>query len=403
MIQQPCLSFRIPFSPDVVKYEFDTWNNECPFYYWVGNGSAIRRLSRTLFAALNRPTHESCDASFAFLGPASTGKTTLARAYAKILGLPFVEIQPKSVTKVLDVVTKVAEAVIPFGFELLDQQTEQNRIAEYTKKRVGSDNSCSQTSRLQESCLHILQGEKDCDILLPPCVIFIDEVHALKDNIVQGLLNALESNDRMMQTEPVGKDGQSWTVDCSKVCWMVATTERGQLFGPFDSRFTKIQLDYYTREEMAEIVHLNNKDFSDEVCHLVAKFAGYIPREALDFAKEMRAEKNLSDDKTWEEAALQVADDRGVDETGMSRKSLKILTALGQGAVSKGRLATEARCGQEELEKYVLPMLMSDLTGDPAFVTICSKGCCLTEAGLAYLNKRGIPNKGAEAISKNGS
>ena len=367
------------------KYAVDPWNYKCPFHEWVGNEAALRRLSRAAYVALGRETHESSDASFAVLGPASTGKTTLTRMYAKLLGLPFIEVQPKSVTTVLDIVTKIASAVLPFGFELLDQKTEQGRISEFT----GNKN------------LMILQGDRDCDILLPPVVVFIDEVHALRDNVMQGLLNAVESNDRMMQTEPVGKEGQGWTVDCSKVCWMVATTERGQLFGPFDSRFAKIQLDYYTREEMATIVRYNNSEWDETVCKLVAKFAGYIPREALDFAKEMRAEQAMSGDD-WNKVARRVADDRGVDATGMPRKNLRILTALGQGPVSKNRLATEARCGLEELENYILPMLMSDLTGDPAFVTVCSKGCCLTEAGLAYLNERRIANKGAEAIPKDG-
>ena len=86
-----------------------------------------------------------------------------------------------------------------------------------------------------------------------------------------------------------------WYANCKNVCWIVATTERGKLFGPFDSRFTKVELDMYGTEEIAMIVYIDNhKWFDREVCRLVAKYCSRLPREALDFAKAMKQEYDLN-------------------------------------------------------------------------------------------------------------
>jgi Holliday junction resolvasome RuvABC ATP-dependent DNA helicase subunit len=289
--------------------------------------------------------------------------------FANALELPFVEIQPKAVGKVHDIFMRIAEVCESSGLEL---------------------------KRIPEEWPNYDGPKPVPDIYLPPMVVFIDEVHALKDNVVQGLLNAVESRDRMMQTEPIGQNS-GFRINCSRVCWVVATTERGQLFGPFDSRFVKIQLDYYTRKEIAKIVSMAYEDLDEETCHLVAKFASHIPREALDFAKEMIVEQKMSKG-SWEAAALQVAKDRGIDEYGMTQQRLNILSALGQGPLSKNRVCLEARCQIEELERYVMPVLLSDLTGDPALVTTSTRGYCLTRAGLAELDKRGIAHRGEDAL-----
>ena len=74
---------------------------------------------------------------------------------------------------------------------------------------------------------------------VPPCVIFIDEVHALARNLVPELLKAVAPNDGMLPIEG------GWLADCRRVCWIIATTERELLFPPFDNRFRKVHLEMY--------------------------------------------------------------------------------------------------------------------------------------------------------------
>ena len=382
MLYQPSLRFELNV-PEYNKLLVNPDYDECAFYGFVGNEAAVRRLSRVAFLALGREDHQCSDFSFALLGPASTGKTTLAERFAKCLGLPFVKIQPKSVTRVNDILVRAAEACESQGLELMRDGEEVSHFR-------------SDARFITEAW----SGGNPPDIWLPPMIIFLDEVHALKDSVVQGLLTAIESKDRLMQA--VNDVGQQWSVDCSRVCWMIATTERGQLFGPFDSRFVKIHLDYYSRSQIAEIINKTHPDWDKRTCEFVSQYAGHIPREALDFAGEVKMEQEMSGD-TWSAVIKRVADDRGIDaKTGLTRTRLKIITELAQGPISKNRIGMEARCEQEELERFVMPVLLSDMSGEPALVAVSNKGYCLTREGLAFCIKHGIPNKGEEALP-NGS
>ena len=87
---------------------------------------------------------------------------------------------------------------------------------------------------------------------MPPCVVFIDEVHALPRNLIPELLKAVEPKDGILVVE------NGTEADCRKVCWIIATTERGLLFPPFENRFRKIHLEMYGAEEIAAIVQLDH-------------------------------------------------------------------------------------------------------------------------------------------------
>jgi MoxR-like ATPase len=120
--------------------------------------------------------------------------------------------------------------------------------------------------------------------LVPPCVVFIDEVHDLDPKVVNGMLTGTENADRYLVTESGVK------VMTDYVCFIIATTNREMLFDPFDTRFTKLYLRYYNTKEMGQIVKLKNPDWTSEMCLYVARYASRVPREADDFAKDVREE-----------------------------------------------------------------------------------------------------------------
>jgi Holliday junction resolvasome RuvABC ATP-dependent DNA helicase subunit len=221
-------------------------------------------------------------------------------------------------------------------------------------------------------------------------------VHGLPRDIRDGLLKAIESKDRMLCIEG------GWYADCRNVCWVVATTERGKLFGPFDSRFTKVELEMYGTEEIAAIVQLDHPGWNMPLCRLAARYASRVPREALDFAKAMEQEYDLNGGD-WESVAARVARSLKIDRYGLTRRRLNVLVALGQvGATSKGRMADFAGCGLEELEKFVMPALLVSTVDDPAMVVVTNKGYAITHRGLEELDKRGIPHRGEEVVAEGG-
>ena len=170
----------------------------------------------------------------------------------------------------------------------------------------------------------------DPTVIVPPCIVFIDEVHGLPTNLVENLLKAIESKDRMLCID------NGWYANCKNVCWVIATTERGKLFGPFDSRFTKVELDMYTVREIAQIVRLDHPHWKQETVDLVAKYCNRIPREALDFAKAVQQEYDLNGG-SWAQVTARVAKSLKIDRYGMSRRRLNILVALGQlGSIPRG-------------------------------------------------------------------
>lgn len=323
---------------------------------FVGNREAVRRLGRAVFSALGKSNRDCSEYSFALCGPASTGKTHLTKLFARALGIPFVSIEPQSVKRVQDIFDEIEKTCVEFGEHDIS-------LVEYEGGRY----------------------------YLPPMVVFIDEVHNLKNSVVQGLLKATEPNDRVMVTE----DG--YEVCTRKVCWMIATTDRGDLFDAFDTRFQKVNLRLYSREEMASIIRMNNPDWDEEVCSLVAKYNSQVPREALAFARDMRVEREMVDG-SWEDVALSVARDHEIDEHGMTFKRVEILRALGQGPVSSSQLPFTIHVKEEELRKFIMPPLMGRTPDQEPMVTVSSRGYTITMAGLAELDRRGIPHRGLNAM-----
>lgn len=330
-----------------------------PFFDYVGNDVTIRRLCRIAYSALRNPYH-LCKKNIALIGPASTGKTTVVKKFAEILELPFVCIDPKSISKVNDILV-AAGKVLKSVNGMFDESLEVD-----------------------------IQGQQ---LTLPPCVIFIDEVHLLRNNIVQGLLKATELDDRTMQTE------EGWEVDTSNVTWIIATTERGLLFDAFDTRFAKLSLNLYSIEEMAKIVKTKFPKWSEKTCQLISKFGGRVPREVIDFANEVVLEKDMNRG-SWDEAVEVVRKDREIDQYGMTLQRVKILKALGQGPISKNRLTIVAGCKEEELTKFVMPPLLADISDQKPLVSVMSRGYSITEAGLDQLRLRRIPSIGYDAIGK---
>lgn len=344
-------------SEELRKDFCDYTDDSNPFSKYVGNESAVKRLNRAAYSAFGKYNHCCRDQSFALLGPASAGKTTLAKMFAELVDLPFVEISPRSIKTLDDILMQIA------------------KVCETTEIETDDDDEGYETLELWE-----YDGGK---FILPPMVVFIDEVHALRDNIVQGLLKATEKKDAVLVTEG------GWTVNCFNVCWMIATTERGSLFDAFDTRFTKINLRLYSLEEISQIININYPEWDKNVCDLVARYAGRVPREALAFAKEMSLEYEMNGGD-FEEIASIVAEDNGIDKFGMTYQRLDILRALKDGPISKNRMVDIAQCKIEELEKYVMPSLMARTPDQNPLVAVSSKGFCITEDGKKELSKRGI-------------
>jgi len=324
----------------------DSSNPKSPFSKFIGNERAIKKIQAAVFDALGRENHMQRDLAFAIFGPASSGKTTLARIYAEAVDLPFVEISPRSLKSVDDF------------FEIIE-------------------------STLSKTDVPLVECEDDT-YYLPPTVVFIDEVHALSKGLVNGLLKATEYKDGVLMTE----SGKS--LDCRKATWIIATTDEGSLFDAFRTRFSPVMLKYLTKDEISEIVKLANPTLSDDVCDLVSHYNSRIPRKALEFARYMKMVKNMHPDLSWKEVAEKVAADEGIDEHGMHEMHLKVLKALVKGPIPRNRMPNVTGRKEEEVEKYIMPWLLSHTDDQEALVSVTRRGYAITDSGMNELEKRGM-------------
>lgn len=313
-----------------------------PFSRFIGNEAAVRKLQAAAYDALGRHDHKCRELAFALYGPASSGKTTLVRIFAEAVGLPLVEVAPKAARTCEDVFRAVDAALGAAGVPLVEVRRQKHYV-------------------------------------LPPCVVFLDEVHALGDGVVAGLLKATEYNDAVLATE-AGR-----VVNCENVCWMCATTDEGRLFDAFRTRFSPVELTYLTRAEVARIVALANPE-PGFPAHLCAFYGGRVPRKALEFARYLKL-RQAFDGCGWDEAAARCAADEGIDKFGRSAMTVRVLRALSAGPVARGRLPGMVGKKAEELERYVLPELMVASADQAAWVEVTGRGYALTEAGREELRR----------------
>ena len=383
---------RLEPSHEEKKWMVSRANPLSPFHAFVGNEKAVKKLQIVAYDALGRDNHLCNEMAFSIFGPPSSGKTTLVKMFAKVLDLPFMEFGPQ--IKSTEDILKEAERVF---------YIEGVPLMEFKRKNYFE---------------------------MPPCVIFIDEIHAVADNVIQALLKATEFNDAMMVTE------KGRTVNCKNVCWMIATTDEGMLFDAFRSRFSPLVLTYLNDNEISKIIKLSNPEIPYNACDLIAYYNSRVPRKALEFARfvkmqykmvcsgisqdqveeykkllnenpakdvtfefvighlkrknklfEVKPEPNLC---KWMEVIEKARVDEGVDEYGMQDVHRKVLQALSKAPVAMSRMALVVGRKKEEVERYVMPWLMTETADSKALVTVTHKGYDLTEHGRNACLLRGF-------------
>lgn len=260
-----------PPSQEVRAWWASTENPDNPFHNFVGNQHAVRRLCRVAFEVFGRHDRECSDYSFALLGPSSSGKATLARLFGDLICLPFVEVDAHSVNDINDVVVAIAKVLEATPIKNCQYETLE------------------------------MQDLGDGQLIVPPCVVFIDGFENLSRKVEQGLRQAFAGS---VQTN-------GWKLDTRTICWIISSNEL--LLPNGLDRFTTIRMKPLSIEEVAQVVALHNPDLPVEVCRLVAQHAS-MPREALAFAKEMRTEFEMNGGD-WQHVAVAVAKDWGLTTT----------------------------------------------------------------------------------------
>ena len=367
-------------------------NQSCPLNDVIvsdQNEGNMRILRRFAFTALKQYNRSCRGCNFGIYSSSGQGKTYVVKQFAKTIGIPFVFIQSASITDT---------------WSLFEQIKTTMAHHEFRGDLLYTPPPYPMGSTVFPKLVEWRDAEYGTQYTVPPCIVFFDEAHLIPKKMMQGgLLNAMEQDDGIMAMRPPGLKADMLTANMRNVCWIAATTERGRLFDALENRLgTAIEWKPATTSEITNIVKLRIKkyvaegqlpfDMPEEACALVAKYRR-VPREAISFAQKVVQQKDMMPSDSWKDSVERVARDIGIDEFGFSDKQVAILTALGQRPIAESRLSAIAKCRDEQVQRFELPLLMSYDNGGPLVAVVSGKGMAITEAGIRELERRGIPHK----------
>jgi Holliday junction resolvasome RuvABC ATP-dependent DNA helicase subunit len=178
-------------------------------------------------------------------------------------------------------------------------------------------------------------------IEVEPCLIFIDEVHAISPTVATALLSALD--DRRTTTVA------NVVYDFEKVVFLLATTDPGRLSEAFLSRPTRTTLRSYSLNEIAGIIWLHAKselgevELSREACIEIGARMQCQPRQSVNKLVPLMArfyattEQELGREPSPEEVAQRITaasvarwfqEEEGIDANGLGRLHRDFLATL---------------------------------------------------------------------------
>jgi hypothetical protein len=180
----------------------DLANPENPLGQVQGNDQARKRLCHAAFTALSRYNHVCNDVAFLLTGPKGDYKKEIARRFAELLRLPFIEIDSATIKTAHDVFIEMSNA-------------------------------------LKRAKLPLVECKGPGRYVLPPCVILLDDCDGLKKQPKAWTLILLAVaifHDPKLRTE------QGVHVHTNQATWLLATTNRADLFDGLPERFTELAL-----------------------------------------------------------------------------------------------------------------------------------------------------------------
>jgi len=335
----------------------DRNNPACCFYGLIGQEAVIDKLLALLLEGLENENH-CISSALMFTGQASAGKTFLAKRLASGLHIPFVETDPNQIAGTESIFELCRAAAEEAGLPLV---------------RTGEKNG------------------KDC-YTFPTMTVFIDEIQGLRADVMRSMLKAFESADRTLVTPDA-------YVDVRNVLWIGATTHYGEILKknePFASRFQKVDFASFTVDQVAQIVKLNNPDWTLDECKALAIRSGCIAREAKELAEQVDRQMRLMQLHDKDVSRLEAVDIIGkqnqIDEYGVTQKQLSLLKALANRfpkGMTYGQMANIVNTGEEELRRRVLPALQIENADRDARIMTTHR-TFIREAGMDELLKRDL-------------
>lgn len=188
-------------------------------------------------------------------------------------------------------------------------------------------------------------------------ILFFDEIHSLPGKVLEGLYKIIDKGT-FYDTD------LCMDLPLPKVRFVFATNILNPLPEAFINRCRFVELQDYTEEELAKIVHLRYPEIKKSSIPAIIKAAKGVPRTALSYSKSVIA--GAKTDKVLEinkdEVNRILTSRMGVDPaTGLNAKEFRII----QKVIERGRLSTSAVANllktttQDAQKHYIEPLRAS--------------------------------------------
>lgn len=218
--------------------------------------------------------------------------------------------------------------------------------------------------------------------LSPKEVLFIDEIHAFQKKLEELLYPAME-NFILDFVAGEALTAQAIQIPLHPFTLIGATTRAGSVSEPLRNRFgIHLKLDYYSDQEMAEVVSRSAKIFNlqleDGVALSIAKRSRKTPRIANHLLRRVRDFSEVAGStKITQDICKLAFQELGIDELGldeMDRKILKIIIERFNGGPVglkpiSSILGEEERTIEDSYESYLVRIGLIDRTPQGRIVT----------------------------------
>jgi Holliday junction DNA helicase RuvB len=203
--------------------------------------------------------------------------------------------------------------------------------------------------------------------LAPGDIIFIDEIHRLNKMVEEILYPAMESG---VLDIIIGKGPSARTIqlDLPPFTLIAATTRVALVSSPLRSRFSGgvFRLEFYTNEEIAEIIKRSSKlletELETEALKEIAQRSRFTPRTANYFLKRCRDYAQVNKKKLDKETVKSALHMLSVDEIGLNSSDRKFLEVLIQkfngGPVGLKTIAAALSEEEATVEEVIEPYLI---------------------------------------------
>jgi Holliday junction DNA helicase RuvB len=193
-------------------------------------------------------------------------------------------------------------------------------------------------------------------------IVFIDEIHRLPERLAVTLYESLE--DGRLSVEVVcGRGQRTLHLRLPRFTLIGATTDEQRLPRPFRSRFQSQTLEFYSLEEISELLRRTaareSVQIDDDATRLLAGVSRDTPREALALMSSACDEARLDSRSTIDgQKVRRVLERRGIDEHGLTTLDRRCLKALEEGPLGCRTLAGRLGISTGKLVEVVEPHLI---------------------------------------------